>query len=87
MILSSFDEQSRHQGRLAWTALPLPPIAALAGSVVGGLTSLSATWISQSVQHGSSKHATEKARRQELYKMFIEEASTRSPPIRRKFPR
>ena len=50
-------------------------IAALAGSVIGGLTSLTATWISQSVQARTQQLVSDKARRQELYKMFIDEAS------------
>src|SRR5262245_2202064 len=50
-------------------------IAALAGSVIGGLTSLAASWISPSVQARMQQAIGEKSRRQELYKMFIEEAS------------
>jgi hypothetical protein len=50
-------------------------IAALSGSVVGGLTSLAASWVSQSAQARSSQFASDQKRRQELYSAFIEEAS------------
>jgi hypothetical protein len=50
-------------------------IAALSGSVVGGLTSLAASWVSQSAQARISRLTSDKNRRQELYRGFIEEAS------------
>jgi hypothetical protein len=50
-------------------------IAALAGSVIGGLTSLSASWISHIVQARTQQILGDKTRRQKLYKVFIEEAS------------
>jgi len=50
-------------------------IAALSGSVVGGLTSLAASWVSQSAQARSSQLASDKNRRQDLYRTFVEESS------------
>ena len=49
--------------------------AALAGSVIGGLTSLAASWLSQHVQFRAQQLAQDLSRREELYKKFIEEAS------------
>jgi hypothetical protein len=53
----------------------LSTVSALAGSVVGGLTSGVATWLSQRVQARESQLAREMARRDELYKEFIAAAS------------
>jgi hypothetical protein len=53
----------------------LSTLSALAGSVVGGLTSGVATWLSQRVQARESQLAREMARRDELYKEFISAAS------------
>ena len=50
-------------------------IAALSGSVIGGLTSLAASWLSQSAQARAQQVIQDKSRRQELYKVFIEDAS------------
>ncbi len=50
-------------------------IAALSGSVIGGLTSLAAAWVSQNAQARTQLLLESKSRRQELYKAFIEEAS------------
>jgi hypothetical protein len=49
--------------------------AALAGSVIGGLTSLAASWLTQREQAIAQQRAHEIGRREELYKDFIEEAS------------
>jgi hypothetical protein len=49
--------------------------AALAGSVIGGLTSLAASWLTQRVQLRAQQIAQDVSRREELYKNFIEEAS------------
>ena len=48
--------------------------AALAGSAVGGLTMLASSWLSQNAQARAEQLAHNKARREELYKDFIEEA-------------
>ena len=53
----------------------LPAVAALAGSAVGGLTSLVAAWLTQHREATARGLAQDKANRQELYKQFIEEAS------------
>jgi hypothetical protein len=50
-------------------------IAALAGSAVGGLTSLAASWLTQHAQFRALQIARDIAGREELYKDFIEEAS------------
>jgi hypothetical protein len=50
-------------------------IAALSGSVIGGLTSLAASWVTQNAQARIEQRLQDKSRRQELYKKFIEEAS------------
>lgn len=50
-------------------------IAALAGSVIGGLTSLMASWLTQRVQFRAQQLVHNIGRREELYKDFIERAS------------
>jgi hypothetical protein len=50
-------------------------LAALAGSLVGGLTSVTGSWISQYVQLRARQQMEHFKRREELYKQFIEEAS------------
>jgi hypothetical protein len=50
-------------------------LAALAGSVIGGLTSLTTTWLSQRTQLTAQRHEHDLDRREQLYKDFIEEAS------------
>jgi len=50
-------------------------IAALSGSVIGGLTSLAASWVTQNAQARTEQRLQDKSRRRELYRMFIEEAS------------
>jgi hypothetical protein len=57
------------------TTVYLPAIAALAGSAIGGLTSLASAWITQYHQDRANRLSGEKARRQKLYKQFIDEAS------------
>ncbi len=49
--------------------------AALAGSVIGGLTSLTGSWLTQRTQVRAQQLAHDIARRDELYKDFIEGAS------------
>ena len=53
----------------------LTAIAALAGSAVGGLTSLASAWLTQQRQDRAKRLFQDKARRQMLYKQFIDEAS------------
>ena len=50
-------------------------IAALAGSAIGGLTSLAASWLSHHVQFNAQERAGSRTRRVELYRGFIDEAS------------
>ena len=49
--------------------------AALAGSTIGGLTSLTASWLTQHVQFRAQLRASDLTRREQLYEHFIEEAS------------
>jgi hypothetical protein len=53
----------------------LPAVAALAGSAVGGLTSFASAWLTQHHQDRANRLLRDKARRQKLYKQFIDEAS------------
>jgi hypothetical protein len=53
----------------------LSVIAALAGSTIGGLTSLAASWLTQHVQFNAQQRAANLNRRADLYRDFIEEAS------------
>jgi hypothetical protein len=53
----------------------LPALAALAGSAVGGLTSLASAWLTQHRQDLAKRLSQNKSRRQKLYKQFIDEAS------------
>src|ERR1700731_2362015 len=53
----------------------LTALAALAGSAVGGLTSLASAWLTQHRQDRARQFSQTKARRQKLYKQFIDEAS------------
>jgi hypothetical protein len=53
----------------------LSTLSALAGSVVGGLTSGIAAWLGQRSQARESQLAREMARRDDLYKEFIAAAS------------
>ena len=50
-------------------------IAALAGTIIGGFTSVLASWLSQHAQAKEQRLAQDQLRRQELYKDFIKEAS------------
>jgi hypothetical protein len=53
----------------------LSALSALAGSAIGGVTSLVASWLTQHVQFGAQERAKDMSRREELYRHFIEEAS------------
>jgi hypothetical protein len=50
-------------------------LAALAGSIIGGLTSLVTTWLSQRAQNRAREVARDKRLREDLYARFVEEAS------------
>ena len=52
-----------------------PALAALAGSMIGGLTTLAMTWITQRAQARAALRARDGATRYKLYKHFTEEAS------------
>jgi hypothetical protein len=49
--------------------------AALAGSAIGGLTSLATSWLIQRAQLRAQQHGHKLSKREDLYKDFIQEAS------------
>src|SRR5215510_2629198 len=49
--------------------------AALAGSTIGGLTSLTASWLTQHLQFRVQQRAHDVSRREQLYEHFIDEAA------------
>ena len=51
--------------------------AALAGSAIGGLTSLAASWLNHRVEFRTEQAKRDLSLREDLYKAFIEEASRR----------
>ena len=53
----------------------LSVFAALAGSAIGGLTSIANAWLTQHAQARAQQLAQEQAKREELYGQFIDEAS------------
>jgi hypothetical protein len=53
----------------------LPAVAALLGSAIGGFTSFASAWLTQRHQDRARRFSQTKARRQKLYKQFIDEAS------------
>jgi hypothetical protein len=53
----------------------LPALAALAGSAIGGLTSLASAWLTQQHQERIKRFSQDKTGRQKLYRQFIDEAS------------
>ena len=53
----------------------LPALSALAGSATGGLTSFASTWLTLRRQGRSTRLSRDRARREKLYKQFIDEAS------------
>jgi len=53
----------------------LSAFAALAGSLIGGLTTILATWLTHRAQSRAQYVAQDLSMRQELYKNFTEEAS------------
>jgi hypothetical protein len=51
-------------------------LAALVGAIIGGLTSVLASWLTQRTQVRAEWRVQDRSRRQELYKQFIDEATT-----------
>ena len=49
--------------------------AALAGSAIGGLTSIATSWLTQRVQFSAQQRSHDLSARQDLYRDFIDEAS------------
>ena len=54
----------------------IPALAALAGSVIGGFTSLAASWLTQRGQVAAQQLEHDLSRREDLYKDFIDAASS-----------
>jgi hypothetical protein len=50
-------------------------VAALAGSIIGGLTSLVTSWLTQRTQARAGELTRNRRRREKLYERFIDEAS------------
>jgi len=50
-------------------------LAALGGSMIGGMTSLAASWLTQRSHFNAQRLTTDLNRRKDLYKSFIDEAS------------
>jgi hypothetical protein len=53
----------------------LSALAALAGSMIGGLTSLATSWLTQRAQFRAQKLGHDLGRREDLYRDFIQEAA------------
>jgi hypothetical protein len=53
----------------------LTAFAALAGSAIGGLTSLASAWVTQNHHDSTERLERDKTGRQKLYRKFIDEAS------------
>jgi hypothetical protein len=50
-------------------------IAALAGSTIGGVTMMASSWLGQRVQFTAQQRVLHQNRQEDLYRMFIDEAS------------
>lgn len=57
------------------TATLEPALAALAGSAIGGLTTLAVTWMTQRTQAWAKLTARDRSTHHKVYKQFIDEAS------------
>ncbi|PZA12156.1 hypothetical protein DNX69_09065 [Rhodopseudomonas palustris] len=57
------------------TGASVSALAALAGSAIGGLATLSTTWLSQNYQARSARLTQEGSRREKLFGEFIDQAS------------
>ena len=81
--LSALAQQQRRASQSARTATHyegmdvayISAVSALAGSVIGGLTSTGTTWLTQRAQIRAGQLVHELARRQDLYRDFIVAAS------------
>lgn len=60
---------------MADTAPYMSAVAALAGTFVGGITSVATSWLGQQRQTKEHRRAREKEALQTLYRQFIEDAS------------
>jgi hypothetical protein len=72
---NGFPSTSYRSGIVAMTPDYVPAVAALAGSAIGGLTSFASAWLNQARQDRATRLSQDKARRQKLYRQFIDEAS------------
>ncbi len=76
MIPRAFLNSPKFSGLIYMDSASISALAALAGAAVGGLTSFATSWMIQQAQFKAQQHTRELSKRQELYKDFIEEAST-----------
>ena len=51
----------------------LSTVSALAGTIIGGVTTFATSWLTHAAQVKSARLAAERARREELYGKFAEE--------------
>src|SRR5499426_4405123 len=56
-------------------AATISALAALGGAFIGGLTSFATSWLTQQRQAKAQQLAHQLTKREELYRVFIEEAS------------
>ncbi len=75
MTPASAVERGDHRNDCYMNAPIISALAALAGAVIGGLTSVLASWLSQHAQARARWLTQDKLLRQVLYKEFIEAAS------------
>src|SRR5260370_11126881 len=60
---------------MADSAAYMSAFAALVGTFVGGITSIATSWLGQQRQTKEQRRAQQKAEMQDLYKLFIQDAS------------
>lgn len=73
--ITVFRRPKELRGQIIMETGYISALAALAGSAIGGLTSLAASWLNQRVQFSAQQRAANLSRREELYRDFIQEAS------------
>ena len=59
----------------------VPVLSALAGSAIGGMTSIGTTWLTQHAQGRAHRNADRLARRERLYGGFIDHPDMQPKPL------
>jgi hypothetical protein len=54
----------------------IPTFSALAGTVIGGVTSFATSWVTTTAKERAARLAAERSKREELYGRFMEELAT-----------